>query len=131
MTTTRTDISQIADEFRSTNSQMPNKQRRLTPARTTHATSSTSNILSNESILINSERTINRKGKKKLTDLALDSLGLNNDDREEEVEEINKELNENSEQEDNQDQLEISEQEKKQKKRKCRRINKGSMSMKK
>ncbi|CAG8755789.1 6583_t:CDS:2, partial [Cetraspora pellucida] len=62
MSTTCTEINQIADEF---------------------STSSTSTTLSKQSTFVNAEIATSKKEKKKVTNLALDSLGLTTDQPEE------------------------------------------------
>ncbi|CAG8725200.1 28354_t:CDS:1, partial [Dentiscutata erythropus] len=118
--TTRTEINQIADEFRSTNAQLTKKRRKLMPTATSYSTSLTSTTPSEQSTFVNAEIATSRKGKKKVTDLALDSLGLTTD-QPEEIEANEEEQYENSELENNQDQLEIIEQEKKPKKKKMQK----------
>ncbi|CAG8611386.1 11366_t:CDS:2, partial [Racocetra fulgida] len=71
------DITSIADEFRST-SQTPNKRRRSTHTSTSQAMCPPLPVTSQKlnSFDANTEITSSGKGKKKLSDLALDSLNL-------------------------------------------------------
>lgn len=127
------DINLIANEFKSTNSQ-PLRKRKLVPTSVNYNTNSSLNEMSQESMSVNAGVTPKQKRKKRLTDLALDSLGLNVNYSEDQIENLlseDGEQYENSDQEDGQEErLESNEQEKntKQVRKKYRRTNKGSMS---
>ncbi|CAG8487048.1 452_t:CDS:1 [Cetraspora pellucida] len=118
-------MASIINEFKSTSSHGSKKHQRSIP--TAQASSLISAIVSQEIIPINSGIITNKKEKKKLSDLALDSLDLNTENIKENV---NYEIQDykNSEQEDEQENEQEEQQDKIKERKRHKKINRGSIS---